>query len=139
MARIAAPRTVGTIVADGPFFDRDPTRTLDENVRDFLDRFAEEGERDLVARISSIPPRGVRTGQTRAKVRGRTRAHSGKRWKRTAVIGIPNVGMTETEAISTYAAMAGIERRYHPVRDMASALNSATAISSADLTRGMGG
>lgn len=137
MARVGRPRMVGTITRTGAFFEKDPGLTIGENARRLMEAVAAEGERDAQARIASLPPAGVRTGATRRRIVGRARSHRGKPWRLTAVIGIPNVGMTEDEAIRTYAAMAAIERRYHPMRATSTALRGAAAVNRAELTRGL--
>jgi hypothetical protein len=134
---VARLKLTGTIRYEGPFFTQDPGRTFAQNARAMMAAIAAEGEADVKARIASIPPRGVDTGETRRKFVGRVASHSGRRWRATAVIGIPNVGMDADEAIHTYAAMASIERRYGPVAATSRALRQARAINAAELLKGI--
>lgn len=135
--RLAAPRLRGTITLSGPFFRRDPGATFADNVQTMMEAVAGEGQADLVARIASIPPAGVRTGERRRRVRGRVRSGTGKHWRVTAVIGIPNQGMTRPEAIRTYAALAKIETLHHPIRGTATALKRSRKVNAAELTKGL--
>jgi hypothetical protein len=122
----------------GPFFTKDPAKTLRQNIADMMDRLAAEGERDVKQQISgrsgSMP--GY-TGWTHSRVRGRTSSLGGKRWAVTAVISTDTSGMSARDAIRTKAAAASIERRFHPFRRTSTALRRARAVVAANLTKGM--
>lgn len=122
----------------GPFFTRDPRQTIKGNIRDMMDRLAEEGERDvqqqIQGRAGSMPNY---TGWTRDRVRGRTSSLSGKRWAVTAVVSMNTSGMGARDAIRTQAAAASIERRFHPFRRTTSAMRRSRAVMAANLVRGL--
>lgn len=136
MSRLKAPRTTGTIRFDGPMFSADPGRTFRQNVRDLMDAVAAEGAEDAQTRIAGIPPAGIHTGATRAKIVGRVKSRSGRRWASTAVIGIPNMG-TPAESIQSHAAIAGIERLHHVMRDTAKSIRAARDVNVAELLKGI--
>jgi hypothetical protein len=115
----------------GPFFTKDPAKTLRQNIADMMDRLAAEGERDVKQQISGY------TGWTHSRVRGRTSSLGGKRWAVTAVISTDTSGMSARDAIRTKAAAASIERRFHPFRRTSTALRRARAVVAANLTKGM--
>lgn len=130
MARIAAPRLKGTIRLDGPFFTKDPGATVAANVRRMMDATASEAEADLAARIP------VRSGRTKSLITGRTRSRTGRRWAASAVIGIPkDLATSGRGPVSTYAAMANVERRYHPVRATVRAVRRLREANVAELLR----
>lgn len=140
------PRTVGTIELSGPFFQRDPGRTFGGNVRLLMDRIAEEGERDLKSRLAQVPRRHG-TGDTARRIVGRTRSLSGRRWAATTVIGIPKPEAATAysdarksprqEAISSYAALARIEKLAHPVRDLVRDLRKVAEANADELLKGI--
>lgn len=115
MARSPSAKRLG-IEFSGPFFTKDPAKTFRQNIRAMMDVIAEDGQRDVYARIAAIPPRGVDTGRTRSNVVGRTKNRAGKRWAVTAVVGVLNEGFTQREAVSLMAGAASIEGRFHPFR-----------------------
>jgi hypothetical protein len=122
----------------GPFFDRDPVKTIRANIRDMMDRLAEEGERDVVQQIAgrsgSMP---AYTGWTASHVRGRTESLSGKRWAVSAVVSMNTAGMDARTAIRTQAATATIEARWHPFRRTTTAIRRSRAVMAANLTKGL--
>jgi hypothetical protein len=77
------------------------------------------------------------TGRSARQVRGRVQSLAGRRWQVTAVVSSDTSGMTRAEAISTKAAGASIERRWHPYRRHASAIRRSRAVLSANLTKGL--
>jgi hypothetical protein len=122
----------------GPFFQRDPARTIRDNIRDLMAALAEEGERDVRGQIEqragSMPNW---TGWTRDHVKGRTASLSGKRWAVTAVVSADSSGMSGATAIRTKAAAASIERRWGPFRKTSTTMRRARAAINANLTKGI--
>lgn len=122
----------------GPFFDRDPRKTIRSNIRDMMDRLAAEGERDvkqqIAGRAGAMPHY---TGWTHDRVRGRTESLSGKQWAVTAVVSTDTSGMSARDAIRTKAAAASIERRFHPFRRTTSAMRRSRAVLGANLVKGL--
>lgn len=122
----------------GPFFERDPEKTIRENVRRMLDNLAAEGERDVQGQIASRAAAMPRyTGWTHDHVVGRVSSLGGKRWALNAVVSANTSGMGATQAIRTQAAASTIERRWHPFRRTASAMRRARAVLSANLSEGL--
>lgn len=126
------------VTLDGPFFRRDPAKTLWENVRDLMDKLAEYGEQEvrqqIEAREGSMP---YWTGWTRDRVSGRTRSHSGNRWAVTAVVTASTNGLDKNAAIRTKAAASTIEARWHPFRKTAGLMRKARPLFQHNLTRNM--
>ena len=142
---------VQKVELSGPFFTRDPGKTLRANIRDMLDALAAEMERTARAGIAPHSD----TGWTHDHTIGyTTSAKTGKRWGLWAAVGLPTTGMDKKAAIRTKAAAAGrrkavgsdgrdrgtakgIEERFHPFRNTKSAVYRARAIITADLTEGL--
>ena len=122
----------------GPFFQKDPRKTIRDNIRDMMGGLAKEAERDVQQQIAgrSSSMRSY-TGWTHDHVRGRTQSLVGKRWQVSAVVSMNTQGMGARDAIRTQAAAASIERRWHPFRRTASAIRRARAVMSANLTKGI--
>ncbi len=123
----------------GPFFTHNPGKTLYANIRDMQDALAGEMEgivrQDIAAHAGSMP---AYTGWTTMHVLGYTTGRrSGKRWALWSAVGIPTEGMSRAQAIRTKAAAAGIERRFHPFRNVKSAVYRARALISVDLAKGL--
>ena len=123
----------------GPFFRVDPGRTLYRNIADMQDALAEEMQglvrRDIQGRSGSMPSD---TGWTTDHVLGYTTGRrTGKRWALWSAVGVPTEGMSRAQAIRTKAAAASIERRFHPFRNVKSAVYRARALISADLAKGL--
>lgn len=95
----------------GPFFEKDPLLTMDQNIKRVMDEVAAFGERDVKARMA-----GIGTGRTAGHVRGRTESLVGKSWRYNAVVSVDTSGLPAKEAISVMAAAAEMERRVHPFR-----------------------
>lgn len=131
--------TAAKVELSGPFFQRDPGKTLYANIGDML--AALSGELEGVVRDQISGNRGSMpywTGWTRDHVVGyTTSALTGKHWATWAAVGVPTVGMSRAQAIRTKAAAAGIERRFHPFRNAKGAVYRARAVISADLTKGL--
>lgn len=122
----------------GPFFERDPQKTIRDNIGDLMDALALEAERDVVGQIQSKAGAMPRyTGWTASHVRGRTSSIAGKRWALNMVVSMDTRGMGAQRAIRTQAAAASIERRWHPFRRTASAVRRSRAVIYANLTEGL--
>ena len=122
----------------GPFFERDPKKTIRHNIRDMLDALVAEMEKDVKVQMEgksgSMP---AWTGWTRDHVVGRTSSLAGKRWGLTAVVSANTAGMDRSKAIRTQAAAASIEARFHPFRRTTSAARRARAVLVANLVKGL--
>jgi hypothetical protein len=122
----------------GPFFERDPAKTVRGNIRDMLDEVAKLGEAQVRTLIEghrgSMP---YSKGWTAAHVRGRTRSLSGRRWQLSAVISADTSGMSKHDAIRTKAAASTIEARWHPFRSTKNDIARSRAILGANLTKGI--
>lgn len=136
MARKVSSSKQLQITLEGPFFERNPTKTFRANVRDMMDALASEAEASVRSDIAGRPmPHS--TGHTARHVRGRVSSLIGKPWEVTAVVSMDTRGMTRKEAIRTQAAASSVEGRWHPFRRTASAIRRSRAVISANLTRGM--
>jgi hypothetical protein len=126
------------VTLSGPFFTKDPGKTLRANVRDLMDALAEQMEGDvkdaIAANAGSMPQY---TGWSRDRTVGRTVSISGKRWGTWARVSANTEGMSKADAIRTKAAAASIERRWHPYRKAKSNVYRARALITADLTKGL--
>jgi hypothetical protein len=120
----------------GPFFTRDPGKTVKGNIRRMMIALGDEGDRAVSEAISGLTlPHS--TGWTLDHVVGRAHANSGNPWWLTAVISANSSGMSAKDAIRTKAAAASIERRFHPFRRVNSALRRSRAVLAANLTEGL--
>lgn len=122
---------------EGPFFTRDPRKTIRANIGDFLDEAAaamQSDVRQVIASASGSMP-GY-TGWSLDRTIGRRRSYrTGKVWQLWAVVSANTDGLDRRAAIRTKAAAATIERRWHPYRRSTSAARK--ALRSLDLTRGL--
>lgn len=127
-----------TTRTEGPFFTKDPGKTLRGNVRTLMDKLAEAMEADVrgevAAHASSMP--GY-SGWSWAHTIGRTESYAGKRWGTWAVVSANTRGMTAADAIRTKAAAVTIERRWHPFRKAKSNVYRLRPLLTADLTEGL--
>lgn len=125
-----------TITLSGPFFSNDPDRLFDKNVVDMLDAVAAEQEREVRGQIASHAGQMPHySGWSTEHVVGRVESLQGHQWHRHAVVSANTEGSSRRDSIRTRAAAAGIERRWHPFRRVATATRK--AIRDADLTKGM--
>lgn len=131
-------KVTGRVEFSGPFFQRDPSKTVKANIHDMLADLAREAEQDvkgqIAGRAGSMPHY---TGHTRDSIRGRVESLSGNKWMLNMVVSPSTTSMGRAEAIRTMAAAASIERRWHPVRRTASAIRRMRAVLSANLARGL--
>jgi hypothetical protein len=147
---MARTSVTARIDLSGPLFQRDPEKTINDNIRDMLRGVADEGERVAKAQLQ---PESQRVA--RATV-GRVAAISGKPWHMNAVVSVsPDATHLDAQhAIQVMAIAAGrhkpitsagrnigttqgIEPRKHIFRRLAYELRSARAILAANLTKGI--
>ena len=121
-----------TIDLSGPFFDKDPARTLSENVQDMLEAFAQEGEGDVEAQATAHQ----RTGAFLGGIEGRVRSVAGRHWLRTAVISETHVYPWPGGGSKQYRG-GKLEAKYHMFRTTTTRLRRSRAVNTAELTRGM--
>ena len=88
----------------GPFFERDPRKTFERNVAEFMADVAREGERMVVEQTGMAGREGA---AVRPYIRGRTRSLAGKPWKVTAVVSVTTGGLDKAGAIRIKAIGAG--------------------------------
>lgn len=131
-------RVTSEVELSGPFFRRDPGKTLRGNVRDLMDALADSMESDVRSEISahasSMP--GY-SGWTWAHTIGRTVSRTGKRWGTWARVSAYTENLDAKDAKRTKAAAATIEARWHPWRKAKSNVYRARALLRADLTKGL--
>lgn len=124
---------------EGPFFTRDPGKTLYANIREMMAALAAEmGDAvrsDIAAHQGGMPNW---TGWTLEHTYGYTTSPvTGKHWAVSAAVATVTAGMSTKDAIRTKAAAASIEARWHPFRRVKSAVYRMRAVLTADLTEGM--
>lgn len=122
----------------GPFFTRDPRRTVKQNIREMMGRLADETEGDIrraIAARRGAMPRSA--GKTLGALRGRNEALSGKDWYQSMVVSVDTSRMDRQQAIATKAAAMTIERRWRPFRRATSTIRRSRAILAANLTKGL--
>lgn len=130
-----------SIDVSGPFFRRDPEKTLMENIHKMMQAFAEEG--------ADAARTGLASGSgNRALIRelgdrvadhaiGRTQSLSGREWYVAAVVQVLNKGFSPRQATSLMAAAAEVESETHAIADVARQLRSSRAVIRANLTEGL--
>lgn len=136
------------VTLEGPFFTKDPGKTLRGNVRDLMDALAESGEHDVEGVVDAhITPHPWYE-------RGRTESLAGKQWDDWARISPDTRGMSAAEAVRTMAILAGrhngtgtdgrdrgttkgVEPQWHPYGNARRNIFRARALLTADLTRGL--
>jgi hypothetical protein len=121
-----------TIVLSGPFFEKDPAKTLSQNVQTMLEAVAQEGESDVKAQAAGHQ----RTGAFYNGIEGRVRSVSGKHWLRTAVVSETHVYPWPNGGAKQYRG-GKLEAHYHMFRTTASRLRRSRAVNQAELTKGM--
>ena len=101
-------RPVLGVELSGPFFTRDPRKTLRANIRAYMDRIAEVGEAEIARRMTG----SREANATRGHVWGRTSSVTGKRWAVTARVSVDTRGLDKQQAVRRMAIAAG---RHTPV------------------------
>jgi hypothetical protein len=131
-------RVSSKITLEGPFFTKDPGKTLRANVRDLMEALAEWGEAEvrnaITANAGSMP---YYDGWSWAHTRGRVESVEGKQWGTWARVSAYTGDLDATDARKTKAAAATIERRWRPYRRVKSAVYRARPLLTADLTKGL--
>lgn len=124
----------------GPFFEKDPTKTFRQNLRDMMDALAKEAEKDVRAQITSAHVNPNVKGYT-------TGTKTSKRWATSMAVNLLPTG-TKAESIQNAAILygrrkgnhgttVGIEAKSHPFARTARAIRSMRAIMAANLTKGI--
>lgn len=107
-----------SVTFTGPFFAKDPAKTLRNNIRDMLEEIAETAEREVRQQLSAgegsrATLAAIPNGRVSHFVRGRVASLTGKPWKLHAVISPDTSRLSATQAISVMAAASKLERRTH--------------------------
>lgn len=133
--------TAVTVELSGPFFQRDPGKTLRGNIERMMEGLAGEGERAARDGFRASDGGRLPISQLRdhssAHVIGRTVSLAGRQWRATAVVSINNSGFSPVQGVSLMAAAASVEGRIHVMRNLARTLRSSRAVLLADLTKGL--
>lgn len=129
---------IAKVELSGPFFTKDPSKTLLENVQAMLEAVSREGE--TMAR--SLTP--VRTGFTQSGIVGRVQSMTGKKWLMTSIISQQHVfpwaghGARGFSGRGEAAYRGGkLEAKLHMFRQTAQALRSSRAVREANLAKGL--
>lgn len=127
------------IELSGNFFTHDPGKTLYANIGDMLENLAGELESEVAGAFAShAGSMPAYTGWSTRAVRGYvTSPKTGKHWALWAAVASVTQGMSAKDAIRTKAAAATIERRWHPYRQVKSAVYRSRALISADLAKNL--
>ena len=121
-----------TIDLSGPFFEKDPVKTLSENVQTMLEAVAKEGESDVAAQAAGHQ----KSGAFYRGIEGRVRSVAGKHWLRTAVVSETHVYPWPGGGSKQYRG-GKLEAKYHMFRTTATRLRRSRAVNQAELTKGM--
>jgi len=136
-ARRTSQRSTVSVTLSGPFFTKDPEKTILQNLHTMMEGIAHEG--------AEAAREGLRTGSgQRAMIRelgdrvadhviGRTVSLTGKRWAGAAVIQVLNQGYSERQGQSLMAAASYVEGRTAAIRRVTRQISAAKA----DLTKGL--
>jgi hypothetical protein len=127
----------------GPFFKRDPAKTVRENIKNVLDEIAKLGERQVRALIAGKP--GAR--YVVDNVRGYTTSTRGRRWELSVAVNLIPTGDKATSVRNaailygrrkgSHGTTVGIEERWHPFRNTKNDIARSRAFVTANLTRGI--
>jgi len=133
------PKFASTITFDGPFFEKDPTKTFRQNIRELMDEIAAAGESDVKAQLQQGQgdryPLGMGLGRVSMHVVGRTKNLSGKRWAVTAIVSPRTAGMSPKQAVKVMAAASYLEDTTGAFKRSARRVRKASKLN--DLTEGM--
>lgn len=102
-----ARRSVFAIEYDGPFFERDPTKTFRKNVRRLMERMATVGEAEVKRRIAQAPRRTAGPSYSGRFIRGRVKSLAGRPWATTMVVSADVSSLDGPGARRVQAALAG--------------------------------
>lgn len=140
MARTSV-RSTANVDFSGPFFQKDVTKTIFQNIERMMQGLAEEG--------ATAARAGLRTGSGgRALVRelgdrvadhviGRTTSRVGNRWVSAAVVQVYNEGLSAAESRSLMAAASYVEKRTRAISRVTRQLRSSREALRANLTAGI--
>jgi hypothetical protein len=121
-----------TVELSGPFFQRDPKRTVRANIRRMLEGLAAEGERLVQSAFAG----SIVSGKSQRGVRGRVQSLSGKPWALTAVVSQTDVKPWPGGGSKQYRG-GKLEAQRHMFRRTAAAMRRSRAVLSANLTEGL--
>lgn len=127
------------IELSGDFFRHDPGKTLYANIGAMLEGLAAEMQ-DVLRSDIEAHAGGMAdyTGWTHDHTFGYVDSpRTGKHWALWAAVATVTDGMSKKDAIRTKAAAATIERRWHPFRQVKSAVYRSRAVLRADLVKGL--
>lgn len=131
-----------TIDLTGPFFERDPAKTVRQNIREMLGALAAEGERAVKA-ASPVGPgyEGAPAGSFRAGVVGRVESLTGRPWALHAVISqqfaYPWGTRRGGQRADAQYRGGKLERKYHMFANVRRDISAARAVASANLSKGL--
>lgn len=115
----------------GPFFEKDPAKTIRANIRDMLEQLARRMEQD----VRDHSPTGP-TGNFREGITGRVASLSGRPWFMSAVVSQQHVYPWPGGGRAEYRG-GKLERKYHMFRRTASRVRSMREVLNAELTKGL--
>lgn len=127
----------------GPFFQGDPRKKLDANIRDLMEALASEAETDVKVQMAPGQPArapisaGVQPARVSAHVVGRVESVSGKDWRRTAKVSVRNRGLSRKQGVALMAAASRVESATHAFRRTAGRIRRARAVIRANLAKGL--
>lgn len=132
-------RAKESIELAGPFFEKDPAKTIRANIRDLLEQLARRMEQD----VRDHSPTGP-TGNFREGITGRVASLSGRPWFLSAVVSQQHVypwGERGTQGgpANARAQYRGgkLEAKYHMFRRTASRARGMREVLSAELVKGL--
>lgn len=135
---IRSGRSFTTIDLTGPFFEKDPAKTVRQNVRVMMEAMAREAESDVKAQIPS------KSGETARGIRGRVQSLAGKPWAVTMVVSqqraFPWKHMGTRGFVGRGEAVyrgGKLEAKLHMFRRTAGRLRRSRAVNTAELTKGL--
>lgn len=130
-----------TVDLSGPFFERDPGKTLRGNIEKMMEALAAEGERSARSALQSSEgsraPIRLIGDHVSAHVVGRVRSRAGKKWRASAVVQVYNEGLDQRRGRSLMAAASVVEKRTRVFRNLRRSIAQARAVLAANLTEGI--
>jgi hypothetical protein len=135
--------TKATVTADftGPFFQKDPEKTILQNVSKMMKGVAEEGaaaaREGLLTGSGGRAPVGLLGDRVADHVIGRTESRAGRLWTAAAVVQVLNEGFSAKEGTSLMAAASIVESRTKAISRVTRQLRAARAVLRANLTEGL--
>lgn len=134
--------TRSAISLDGPFFRKDPRKTLRQNGRVLLHAIDEIGAEDVIAQYRSGESdrepisNGVSPDRVSGHVVGRITALSGRPWQVHSVVSVVPAG-GRTQAVALMAAASRVEGETHAMRKTLTRLRRSRKINAAELLKGL--